>query len=359
MPLRPRLLLCLLLLGAGSVPAAGSGAPAVDTSGWDWGADESAPAPGAPAAIDAAVPPPDASETAAEGSGSSAALSPAADAAPAAGVDTSGSDWGGPARPSESMPETEAADQPGVPGTADWDWGDYQGFDTPAAKPAAPPLGPVVAPEVAPPAPPPMAEPATVSRPQPPRALPDLAAIPRTASTPFPDAPSLAVIPARRTTALNPCRNCHAWTKSDPTPRRLGAPHDGFELRHGLHGKGDFWCFTCHHLEGDGGLRTLNGEHIGFDEAYRVCRQCHGRQARDWAFGAHGKRHGNWQGERRVYDCTACHHQHAPAIPPRAPMAGPVIRQGLERPAHWAPRQQVAHDGLKRLLHRRAEAVGD
>ena len=45
-----------------------------------------------------------------------------------------------------------------------------------------------------------------------------------------------------------------------------------------------------------------------------LCSQCHVKQARDWAFGAHGKRVGSWQGERQVYNCTVCHYQHHPAI---------------------------------------------
>ena len=49
----------------------------------------------------------------------------------------------------------------------------------------------------------------------------------------------------------------------------------------------------------------------------------------------YGKRRGVWSGARQVYNCTGCHYQHAPAIPPRQAMAGPRIRQGLERPSHW------------------------
>jgi hypothetical protein len=117
----------------------------------------------------------------------------------------------------------------------------------------------------------------------------------------------------------------------------MRTPHNNFELKHSLHGKGQFWCFTCHDDKHQRKLRTFEGETIEFDEAYILCSQCHTNQARDWAFGAHGKRLDNWQGERVVYNCTACHYQHAPAFSSRDALAGPAMRQGLPRPAHWSP----------------------
>lgn len=183
--------------------------------------------------------------------------------------------------------------------------------------------------------------PAEPDRPRKPRvgetAEPDLAAEPRPAIEVFASIPTFLVVPSVKDQEMHPCGNCHAWAQSDPTPRILKAPHDNFVLRHGLHGKGQFWCFTCHHLEGDGGLRTLEGEKVGFDDAYLICSQCHVKEARDWAYGAHGKRVDNWRGERRVLNCTACHYQHRPAWKPRDAKAGPETRQGLERPAHWVP----------------------
>ena len=171
-------------------------------------------------------------------------------------------------------------------------------------------------------------------------AAPDLAAEPRTAIELFAGLPPFRVVPSVKDGEMHPCGNCHRWAESDPTPRTLKEPHDNFVLQHGLHGKGQLWCFTCHHLEGDGGLRTLEGEKVGFDDAYVICSQCHTSQARDWAYGAHGKRVGNWRGERKVLNCTACHYQHRPAWKPRDAKSGPEIRQGLERPDHWAARAQ-------------------
>ena len=175
---------------------------------------------------------------------------------------------------------------------------------------------------------------------------PDLDAEPHQVYPLFQNIPSFEVIASKKDVEMHPCSNCHQAVKSNLTPRKLDIPHTNFELKHGLHGKGQFWCFTCHSPDGTGSLRTLDGESVEFRDAYIICSQCHVNQARDWAFGAHGKRVGNWKGQRQVYNCTICHYQHSPAFKPRDALAGPEIRQGLERPAHWFPGQHntIRHD---------------
>ncbi len=164
---------------------------------------------------------------------------------------------------------------------------------------------------------------------------PDRQAEPHPAYPLFKGMPAVEVIPSVRDAELYPCANCHQNVDSDPSVRVLKEPHDKLSLQHGLHGKGQFWCFTCHDRHSVGQLSTLKGEPIAFEDAYILCSQCHVRQARDWGYGAHGKRLANWSGKRQVYNCTACHYQHAPAIALRDGMQGPAIRQGLPRPAHW------------------------
>ena len=210
--------------------------------------------------------------------------------------------------------------------TSGWDWGAIEAIDdSPVTAPRRDSM-----PTRTEPAPPPVA-------------APDLAGKPLPADAIFRDMPKFSVIPSVKDTEMHPCGNCHRWVESDPTPRPLRAPHDNFVLNHGLHGRGQFWCFTCHDLSGDGGLKTLEGQAVSFDEAYVLCSQCHVDKARDWAYGAHGKRVGNWQGERIVYNCTACHYQHSPALPYRDAMAGPQPRQGLQRPEHWKPQAALEH----------------
>ncbi len=154
---------------------------------------------------------------------------------------------------------------------------------------------------------------------------------------------SFQVIPSKKDADMHPCLDCHEWAESDLTPRLLKEPHDNFKLEHGLHGKGEFWCLTCHHLEGDGGLRTLEGLKLSFDEAYILCSQCHSQETKDWYFGAHGKRVENWRGPRQILNCTACHYQHRPELEPRKPMSGPTMRMGMDRPTHWIPKRERGH----------------
>jgi hypothetical protein len=155
---------------------------------------------------------------------------------------------------------------------------------------------------------------------------------------PFEDAPQFRVITRRKDSDMHPCGDCHDDAESDFTPRELEEPHDNFRLEHGLHGKGEFWCFTCHRVKGAGGLKTLEKDKLGFDEAYVLCAQCHAQEARDWTFGAHGKRVQGWQGERTLLNCTVCHFQHRPAIPAREPFGPPPMRRGLERAPQPPPR---------------------
>jgi hypothetical protein len=220
--------------------------------------------------------------------------------------------------------DASAAEQPSETSAAtvdDWDWGGFTGLDdAPVTGRAAPSASPPNLYDV-----PRVGE----------TALPDFDAPVREAYAVFRDVPPFEVIPSQRDPGMHPCSSCHQWVVSDPQPRNLKRPHDNFKLEHGLHGKGKFWCFTCHDLEGKGALRTLEGEKLDYADAYVLCSQCHANQARDWVYGAHGKRVSGWQGKRQVLNCTACHYQHRPAFKPRAPESGPVVRVGLERPAHW------------------------
>lgn len=234
----------------------------------------------------------------------------------------------------------------------DWDWDAVEDIDdAPVTRPAARSPSPTAT----------DAKYAEMRR-QAAQAAPDLEAASVAALSIFEDAGPFRVVPARRDRDMHPCANCHQWVLSNPEPRKLAAPHDNFELQHGLHGKGGFWCFTCHDVEKNFALKTLEGDPVEFDHAYVVCSQCHVQQGRDWARGAHGKRIGGWAGPRSVYNCTACHYQHRPAIKAREPRPGPVMRAGLPRPDHWVAADQrsgPAHgqsSGWQRDIERRRES---
>ena len=142
----------------------------------------------------------------------------------------------------------------------------------------------------------------------------------------YPEAPEIKVVPRKDELFFYPCTVCHAAMEPNPEIRELAAPHPlDFE-----HGRGRIWCLSCHDLEDRNQLKTLLGEPVDFDEAHLVCGGCHANRHKDWYFGAHGKRVGNWQNERELFNCTHCHDAHSPAIKPRAPKPAPPVRAGLE-----------------------------
>lgn len=145
----------------------------------------------------------------------------------------------------------------------------------------------------------------------------------------YADVPGFGVVSRSEHLNFYPCEDCHAAMPVNTTRRQLYSPHPG-TLDHGA---GRIWCLDCHAGENRNALKTLAGEEVGFDDAYQVCGQCHYQPQKDWFFGAHGKRVGNWQGERELYNCTHCHNPHDPAVRPRVPEPPPPVRRGLTRPA--------------------------
>ena len=153
----------------------------------------------------------------------------------------------------------------------------------------------------------------------------------------YSNVPPFTVVPRIDQLLFFPCMNCHAKQKPNPQPRKLTlTPHPAALL----HGKGRFWCLTCHQLKDRNQLHTLGGDPVSFDDSYLVCGQCHFNRQMDWFHGAHGKRLKNWQGERVIYNCTFCHDPHDPTLKPRAPSPPPPVRAGLHRMALENPRDR-------------------
>jgi len=124
-----------------------------------------------------------------------------------------------------------------------------------------------------------------------------------------------------------PCTNCHATGMVEPNSnvRQLEEMHSEVQLQHG---GGRFWCMTCHSEKDRNHLTSLKKQPISFDQPHLLCGQCHFARQKDFFRGAHGKRKGNWKGERHLTNCTECHNPHAPSIPARLPRAKPVARTG-------------------------------
>jgi hypothetical protein len=110
---------------------------------------------------------------------------------------------------------------------------------------------------------------------------------------------------------IYPCSDCHAGG-GDTTRRELGFHEDIQEVfTHGIENR---WCLDCHNNENRDVLHLSNGEPVLFTESYRLCGQCHGDKYRDWRAGVHGRRVGNWNGDKTYFLCVNCHNPHAPAF---------------------------------------------
>ena len=125
-----------------------------------------------------------------------------------------------------------------------------------------------------------------------------------------------------------PCTDCHGDQKPNLQERKLTEEHTAIVLKHG---GGQFWCTTCHNQTITDNLTSFKGVPIDFDRSYRLCGQCHFERQKDWFFGGHGKRIGNWNGERQLQLCVECHNPHDPQIQPLKPNPPPKIRHNLER----------------------------
>jgi len=142
----------------------------------------------------------------------------------------------------------------------------------------------------------------------------------------YPNAPTVNVVPRKDELFFYPCDQCHESMEPNPEIRELDTMHDS-EIEHG---RGRLWCLSCHDFENRNYLRTFLNELVDLDEAHVVCGGCHANRHKDWAYGVHGKRVADWQGDRTQYNCTHCHNAHSPAISPRAPKEPPPVRAGLK-----------------------------
>jgi len=119
-----------------------------------------------------------------------------------------------------------------------------------------------------------------------------------------------------------PCTDCHE--PGDPvnrTPRKLEDEHEDIVLEHG---GGRLWCLDCHSAENRDFLHTASGNAIPFERAHELCGQCHFRRYKDWTRNVHGKRIGNWNGDKQVFVCFKCHEQHSPKFKPLTPKPRPA-----------------------------------
>lgn len=136
---------------------------------------------------------------------------------------------------------------------------------------------------------------------------------------------------------ITPCRACHGPEKDFPVQFKRHEDllvHKNIKL---AHGGTRVWCLDCHNADNRNFLLPLSdGRQIDFEHSYLLCGKCHGTKYRDWRYGIHGKRVGNWNGQKEYFLCVNCHNPHLPKFKPLEPMPPP------EKP--WTPKEtQVKH----------------
>jgi hypothetical protein len=108
-----------------------------------------------------------------------------------------------------------------------------------------------------------------------------------------------------------PCSGCHT-EPGDRTRRQLAFHEDIQEIFD--HDSEHRWCLDCHDSADRDVLKLASGEAVPFTESYRLCGQCHGDKYRDWRAGVHGKRVGQWDGQKTYFLCVNCHNPHTPGF---------------------------------------------
>ncbi len=124
-----------------------------------------------------------------------------------------------------------------------------------------------------------------------------------------------------------PCSMCHVDMETNLERRELVDFHDDIVLKHDEENR---WCMACHDAENRDMLHSASGKLIDFSESYKLCGQCHGPKLRDWEVGIHGRRTGQWNGEKQYLLCAHCHDPHSPKFQKMKPEPSP-IRPGKKK----------------------------
>ncbi|NQU80739.1 MAG: hypothetical protein HQ543_04395 [Bacteroidetes bacterium] len=129
------------------------------------------------------------------------------------------------------------------------------------------------------------------------------------------------------TEGIFPCMDCHIDFESDPVRRELFM-HDDISAIFD-HDSENRWCLDCHDMNSRDSLKLASGKLLDFKESYKLCGQCHGEKLRDWKIGVHGKRTGDWNGEKKYYLCVHCHNPHSPKFKPIKPEPPPIRQEEI------------------------------
>lgn len=126
-----------------------------------------------------------------------------------------------------------------------------------------------------------------------------------------------------------PCSECHKDLVPNPKRRELVDMHDSISSIFN-HDKENRWCLDCHDMRNRDYLKLASGALLDFKESYKLCGQCHGDKLRDWKVGVHGKRTGEWNGEKEYLLCVNCHNPHAPKFKELKPEPPPIRQDDIK-----------------------------
>lgn len=140
------------------------------------------------------------------------------------------------------------------------------------------------------------------------------------------------------------CATCHTTRKAD---FRAGTEKTPTEFHLNLdYAHGKLSCLSCHNSHNYDTLRRADGQIVAYQDAVKLCAQCHGPQTRDYEHGTHGGMVGYWDKSRGKRDrnlCTDCHDVHSPAYPKVMPVFPPRDRGALEQALRQAVEAHNEH----------------
>lgn len=128
------------------------------------------------------------------------------------------------------------------------------------------------------------------------------------------------------------CATCHTTREPDfraGTEKMPAEFHANLKYAHGK-----LSCLSCHNSHNYDTLRRADGRFVAYQDAVKLCAQCHGPQTRDYEHGTHGGMVGYWDQSRGRRDrnlCTDCHDVHSPAYPQMMPVFPPRDRGALDQ----------------------------
>lgn len=131
------------------------------------------------------------------------------------------------------------------------------------------------------------------------------------------------------TDGIFPCNECHSDMVPNPQRRNLVDMHDDISAVFD-HDSENRWCLDCHDLNNRDSLKLASGKLLDFKESYKLCGQCHGDKLRDWKVGVHGKRIGEWNGQKEYLLCVHCHNPHSPKFQQLTPEPPPVKQEDIK-----------------------------